>query len=211
LVRQKVLKFDPDNDNRLETRLKPKKEKEKMRLKKLSRTSLALLIIIGVLATAFATIYFSRTITNNATIKSSWGLSLWRMDAGYVNPVEMITSIAWGEIDPGTYVTTNQLFGTCLKLKNDGNTEIHVAWQLDPTTPLPSGVTLTAKYCYGDGWWDLPENDFSTITIAKGSFSGDSGNPNSGRIEFKLTIDSFADPTAFSFNILLKAADTSTG
>jgi len=183
-----------------------------MRLRKISKTTTILLLIIGVLATAFATVYYTRTITNQATIKAAWGISLWRTDASYQNPVEMITAINWGELDPGTEFTTNQLYGTCLKLKNDGNTEVWVAWQLDPTTPLPSGVTLTARYCYGGSdWMDLLQNSFADIHINKGAFSGVSSDPNAGRIEWKLSIDLYADPGAFAFNILLKAADSSSG
>jgi hypothetical protein len=172
---------------------------------------IATLLIATCLTTAFATVYFTRTITNTATIKAAWGISLWRTDASYVNPIEMITAIGWGELDPGIEFTTNQLYGTCLKLKNDGNAEVHVAWQLDPATPLPSGITLTARYCTGANWMALAQNDFSYIAIPKGVLSGDVGDPNSGRIEWKLSIDQYADPGAFAFNILLKAADSTSG
>ena len=182
--------------------------------KQISLRKAAILIVLAavLVGSVAASIMYSRTITNTATIKAAWGISLWRMDGAYVNPVELITSIAWGELDPGTTKNTNSLFGTCLKLKNDGNAEVHVAWQLDPTTPLPSGVSLTAWYSNSGGtYWALAENDFAIITIQPGQCSGDAGYPNSGKIEFRLTIDQFAPPTAFGFNILLNAADSASG
>jgi hypothetical protein len=181
--------------------------------KQISLRKAAILIVLAavLVGSVAASIMYSRTVTNYATIKAAWGISLWRMDGSYVNPVELVTSIAWGELNPGTAQNTNSLFGTCLKLKNDGNAIVHVAWQLDPTTPLPTGVTLTARFSSGASYWDLPANDYATIVIEPGRFSGSPNEPNSGKIEFTLTIDQFAPPTSFVFGILLNAADSASG
>ena len=169
---------------------------------------MAFLLIATCLTTALGTLYFTRTIGNNVTIKAAWNIALFRWDTQ-----AYITSIAWGEVDPGTLITTNQLFsGTCLKIKNNGNAEVFVAWQLDPTTPLPPGVVLTASYEYAPGaMHNLAQNDFSEIEIGPGQFSGSPTEMSPGRIEFDLNVGLYASPGGISFNILLLAADTNLG
>lgn len=168
---------------------------------------IALLLIASCLATAFGTLYFTRQITNQLTIKSAWNIALWRWDIQ-----SAITTIDWGSLDPGIQISTNQLFsGTCLKIKNNGNAEVFVAWKLDSATPLPTGVVLTARYEYAPGSMaDLPQNDYSQIEIGPGQFSGGAGM-QPGRIEFDLTIDQYASPGSATFIIDLLAADSATG
>lgn len=181
-------------------------------MKKTSAVAIMLAAIFVSSVVTYATIQYTRTIGNNAGVKTAWNVQLWRMDASYVNPQEMITLIQWPDLDPATTFTTNQLYGTCLKLKNTGNSLIYVAWELSPATPLPSGVTLTARYAITTSTWiDLAQLDFNTISIEPGQFSGTTLDPNVGRIEFKLTIDAYATSGPFSFNILLHAADTNAG
>jgi hypothetical protein len=176
----------------------------------LKKTICAAIILAALISNVvtYAVVQYTRTITNTAGVKSAWNVQLWK-----VNPPEMLTSIEWGDMDPGTTWTTNQLFsGTCMRLKNVGNSLIWVAWELDPTTPLPSGVTFSVRYgITGTQMIDLAELDFSTISIEPGLFSGNEGDPNSGKVEFKLTLDQYATPGGFSFNILLHAADTNLG
>lgn len=139
------------------------------------------LLIATALSTAFATVFYTRTIGNNGNVKAAWNIALFRWDTQ-----ADITSIPWGDVDPGVVITTNQLFsGTCLKIKNNGNAEVFVAWKLDPTTPLPPGLVLTARYEYAPGAMsDLPQNDYSQIDISPGQFSGSPTEMSPGRIEF---------------------------
>lgn len=168
---------------------------------------MALVLIAACSMSAFAAVYFTRQITNQLTIKSAWNIALFRWDTQ-----TFITAIDWGSLDPGIQISTNQLFsGTCLKIKNNGNAEVFVAWKLDPATPLPTGVVLTARYEYASGSMaNLPQNDYSQIDIGAGQFSGGTGG-SPGRIEFDLSIDQFASPGSATFIIDLLAADSSSG
>jgi len=181
-----------------------------MRLIKRSVPAWAMIItLIACASLAIGAVMYTRMVSNVATIKAAWGITLWRMSPDYLTPVEVINSIAWGELNPGELLSTNYLFGTCLKLKNDGNVQVYVAWALDGT--LPSGVTLTAQYCAsGSDFSPLPQNNFGIISIPPGEFSG-SPLANPGRVEWILSTSPETPPGSFSFNIILKGADSSTG
>jgi hypothetical protein len=131
-----------------------------------------------------------------------------------------ITTLQWGNLSDGeTYSSYNQI--GALKIKNPTSRPEYVAWELDPSTPLPSGFTLSAKYVgprpsylgYGYDWLPYPQNDF-LVFIKAYQFSEDpterSSDPQIGKIEFDLTLNGAASGP-FIFNILLKSADSASG
>lgn len=168
-----------------------------MKLKTKAIFGIAFISMLLVTVT-FATLYFTRPIGNNATINAHWDIKLLRGDT-----LEVINTIEWGSLDPGTVISTNQLYsGLCNKIKNLGNSIVYVAWQLDAGSTLPAGVTITAEY--GEPpTIAYPQNSY-LVVIGPDSISTD-------RVEFILTTSAATPPGSFSFTINLLAADSGSG
>ena len=182
---------------------------------KLLVSAITLLLVFSA-AFAFATIYGTKTVGNQGSVIGDH-VQLWRMNPSYLTGVNEITTVQWGNsLANGATYSSNTLYGVCFKLKNVASQDEWVAWSLDPSAPLPTGFSLAAKYCSsgntqaGYTWTPLAQNDYSLIFIQAGMFSGTPSDGNIGRIEFDLTLNG-APSGAFSFNILLKSASSSSG
>jgi hypothetical protein len=172
-------------------------------------------------AIAYAIINTPEVVGNQGSVGEQFnGLQaqLWLMYPNCTTGRRQITTLQWGNLTDGeTYSSYNQI--GALKIKNPTSRPEYVAWQLDPSTPLPSGFILTARYVgprtlgYGYDWLPYPQNAFLVFVRAY-QFSADpteqSTDPNIGKIEFDLTLNGAA-PGPFNFNILLKAADSASG
>ena len=157
-----------------------------------------LCLISMLVCTTMGYMWFTRQIPNTCTINAQWDIKLLRGDT-----MEVLTSIDWGNLNPGETRTTNQLYaGKCNYIRNDGNSLAYIAWQLDPSSVLPAGVSITAKY--GDPpstvW---TQNQFSSVCVGAGE--------TYGRVEFDLSTSLTSPPGAFSFTINLLAADSGMG
>jgi hypothetical protein len=189
------------------------------------KIAVLVLMIAAILSTsiAFAIIYAPQVVGNQGSVGSPFnGLKaeLWLMYPNCTTGQRQIMTLQWGNLTDGqTYSSYNQI--GALKIKNPTSRPEYVAWELDPGTPLPAGFTLSAKYVgprpsylgYGYDWLPYPQNDFLVFVKAY-EFSVDptskSSDPQIGKIEFDLTLNGAASGS-FSFNILLKSADSASG
>ena len=173
-----------------------------MQRKKLKIASIILIAVMSIML-VYATLKYTETITNQANILG-YELKLWRNDTA-----QIVTSINWDGCEKGTTKTTEEVFAFLgeLYIKNTGDYMAHSAWQLDPTTELPAGVTLICEAHIIDGaWFEWAQNNYQE-TWAKIP----AGDLIDYPIRFLLTIDANAERGEFSFNILLHAADTTAG
>lgn len=169
---------------------------QKIGIKKLSL--IVLLTILAASFVAYAVIKFTTTIPNTANIKG-YEIILWRRDTNIA-----VNSIAWGNLETGTSKDTETIFSFSKKLtvKSLSDYVCWAAWKVDPTTPLPNGVTLVAEYDIGGGWFALPQNDFSLIAnISPGEVSD-------RNLHWILTVPNDAPRGSLAFNIQLLAANT---
>lgn len=169
---------------------------------KLALTLMMIAVVIGI---SYAAIKYTVTIPNDVTIRG-YKIQLWRLDSG-----AEVTSISWGDLDLGTSKDSDTVLGLPtathkLAIKNIGDYAAYVGWQIDPLTPLPDGVTMTGQHAnmetegYQQTW---NENVFT--------FSVPAGQVSPWRIRWTLTISQDAEMGSYNFNILLLAADSSTG
>jgi hypothetical protein len=159
-------------------------------------------LIAVAVGTAFAAIHYTQTIPSSGNVLPSWFITLWRTDTS-----QAVLSLNFSDIQPGTSKSTADIFaGDVLRIKNLHCTlPCYCAWELDPLTPLPYGITLSALDESSPGvWTDWTQNYYGSIYILPNSLSD-------RRIEFLLTSNSTATVGPFSFNILLHAADSGTG
>jgi len=169
-------------------------------LNRKSKILLASAFILMMIGTAVATLYFIRQVGNQCAINAYWDIKLIRGDTG-----EVLNTIAWGNLDPGEYRSTNQLYGgLCTRIRNDGNSLTYVAWQLDPASTLPSGVSVGCKYESSPG---------SFVTWNQLSFSEVMVNPAeiSVRIDIAIYTSPTTPPGTFTFTLNFHAADSGTG
>jgi len=166
---------------------------------------LASLLIATIITTVYAAVKFSSTLPNSVTVKG-YEIKLWRFDTN----VEA-TSISWGTMDIGSSKDSDialELPTTAHKLgfKNTGDYLAYIGWKIDPTTPLPTGFSMTGWHTntesepYQQTWG---QNTF-TFSVAAGSYSN-------WRVRWVLSIDTTATKGTYSFSILLLAADSSSG
>jgi hypothetical protein len=177
--------------------------------KRLKMGAIAVLTVLLMTTLAYAVIKYTKTVQNTGTIKG-YEISLWRLDTNAA-----VTSIPWGDLETNSSKNTETVFNFTEKLvvKNTGDFAIWVGWKVDPTTPLPSGVTLTAKHKNINGAWvEWNENT---------GFVGyvNDGDPNgtivvggtSYPVQWILTLSANASRGALTFNIELLAANTTSG
>ena len=101
-----------------------------MALKRISKTSIVFLLIIGCLATALGAVWMQKSVTNTMTLNGNYDFALYE-----TTTTTPISAIAWGAFNESrakTYV---------LDLKYLGNTEGKVYWD----TTVPTGWTLTVR------------------------------------------------------------------
>ena len=173
-----------------------------MQHKKVALACLLIAVIIGV---SYGAIQYMTPIQNDVTIKG-YEIKLWRLDTD----VE-VTSISWGTLNIGQEKNTDTVLGLPtathkLAIKNTGNYVAYVGWQIDPETPLPTGVTMTGQHAnieteaYQQTW---NENVFTFSVLA--------GSVSTWRIRWTLSVSEGVTKGDYNFNILLLAADTNTG
>jgi len=173
-----------------------------MKNKKLALTSILIALIVGL---SYGAIQYSLPIPNDVTIQGM-EIKLWRLDSN-----TEVTSISWGAMSTGSSKDTDTALGLPtathkLAFKNTGDYVAYVGWQIDPTTPLPAGVTMTGQHAnmetepYQQTW---NENTF-TFYVPAGTIS-------TWRIRWTLNVGADAVKGNFTFNILLLGADSNTG
>lgn len=168
-------------------------------MQKIRKIVLVALLAVLMSSIAYSIIKYTTTITNTASI-IGYEIKLWRSDTGIA-----VESISWGNLDKNSAKDTEQVFNFSqqLKLKNTGDYITCVSWKLDPATPLPANVTLTAAFENG-GWniWNpLVTDALGPIPI--GSFYD-------YPVNFILTIgDAARGPV--NFGIILSAQSTGAG
>lgn len=186
------------------------------------KITVLVLTIAAILSTsiAFALIYPPQVVGNQGSVVNAKDqVELWQMYPNCTTGLRQITTLNWGNLPDGATYSSYQQIGLLKILNPTGHSE-YVAWELDPSTPLPSGFTLSAKYVgprpsieYGYDWLPYPQNEFLVFAKAY-QFSADptdkSSDPQIGKIEFDLTLHGAASGP-FSFNILLITADSLTG
>ena len=171
---------------------------------KLGMKKLSLVVLLTILAASFmayAVIKFTTTIPNTANIKG-YEVILWRKDTNVA-----VTSIGWGDLETGSSIDTETIFSFSKKLtiKSLSDFLCWAAWKIDPSTPLPNGITLVAEYEAGAAWITLPQNEFGLL----GSMSP--GEVNNKGLHWILTVPNDAPRGALAFNIQLLAANTVSG
>lgn len=169
---------------------------------KVALTSLLIAIIIGV---TYGAIKYTTPIDNHVTIQG-YGISLWRADSG----VE-VTSINWGTVAIDSSIDSDTALGLPtathkLAIKNTGDYVAYCAWIVDPSTPLPAGLSLS-------GWHSNMETEpyQNTWDANIFTFSVSPGAVSTWRVRWVLNVGVNAIKGDFNFNILLLAADSATG
>jgi hypothetical protein len=169
------------------------------------KIALAAALIAIIIGTTYAVIKYTSTVTNSVTIKG-YGIKLWRLDSD----TEVLT-INWTQLDLGTLKTSDDALGLPLSshklaIKNPGNYIAYIGWQIDPTTPLPTGVTITGQHTntetepYQETWGP---NVFTFFVPAE--------SVSSWRIRWTLNVGPNATRGTYNFTILLLASDNSSG
>jgi hypothetical protein len=171
--------------------------------------AIAVLFALLMTSLGYAVLKYTATVSNTAIIKS-YQITLWRTDTNVA-----VTSIEWGDLETGSSKDTETAFNFIqkLKIKNVGDYPIWAGWKLDPTTPLPQGVTLTAKHIDVNGVWVEWTENTGFVGYVNGA------DPNgavavggtSYSVQWILTIGADVSRGSLSFNILLLAANTSSG
>lgn len=162
-------------------------------MKRLKIVSIAAILAILLAVSAYAAIvYYSANITNTGNI-TAYEAQLFRLDTG-----TQVTNIPWGNLAKGVSNNTDTIFGFTqqLVIKNTGDYDQYVGWQLNGT--LPAGVTLTCQYWAPMNWFNLPEDTYTLVSPGAHSYP----------IRFVLTTASDAPRGAFNFNINIVASDT---
>jgi len=175
-----------------------------MQQKTIIIAAIALLSLLAASLAAYAVLKYTGTVTNTATILG-YQLSLWRTDSNVP-----ITAIPWGSLETGTTKDTEQVFSLTqqLKIKNVGDYACWIAWKIDPVTPLPNGITLSAHYYIsGDAWYALPQNMFSDSNWGQVLVNAYTAFP----VRWTLTVPIDAPRGPLAFSIQLLAANTATG
>lgn len=109
------------------------------------RIALVSAVLVASLAcVALAAVVYQLTITTTMTV-TGYEMQLWNVGTGTA-----VTSIPWGGVQQGGTIDSDAALGLSLTthqltVKNTGDLSLNVAWQIDPSTPLPSGVTVTAS------------------------------------------------------------------
>lgn len=182
--------------------------------KRLRISAIVLLSILAASFAAYAILKSQTPITNNALI-TGYGLELWNTHA----PATQKVTIEWNTLEQGSSKDTDTLYSITkeLRVKNIGDYNCSVCWFIDPLTPLPTGVTLTAEYSKHDAGLEpylawpasttfigfTTESTYVTGLIPVGGYSE--------AIRFTLTISDTATRGAITFNIILQAATTLEG
>lgn len=160
-------------------------------------------IVVG--TSIYCAVKYSVTIPNDVSIKG-YEIKLWRLDSD-----TEVTAISWGDMDIGSSKDSDVALGLPtathkLAIKNTGDYVAYVGWQIDPNTPLPTGLTLTGQHAnmetepYQQTW---NENTFT--------FQVSAGQVSQWRIRWTLNVGAETVAGDFTFNILLLVADSSTG
>lgn len=165
----------------------------------------AAILIAMIISVTYAAVKYTSTLPNSVTIKGM-EIKLWRFDSN----IE-VTSIGWGTMDTGSSKDSDLALGLPtaahkLGFKNTGDYLAYIGWKIDPETPLPQGVTITGWHTnteaepYQNTW----NANIFTFSVAAG------GNTN-WRVKWVLSVGADAPKGDYSFNILLLAADSSSG
>lgn len=159
-------------------------------------------IMVGV---TYAAIKYTATISNTMKIEG-YQIKLWDVQAD-----AEVTAINWGTFTIGQTKDSDTALGLPtathkLAIKNTGDRVAYIGWQIDPTTPLPTGVTIS-------GWHANTETEPYQQTWNENMFTYfvTTASVSSWRIKWTLTTGVDASKGDFTFNILLLAADSSTG
>lgn len=169
------------------------------------KVALAVLLITVIIGVSYGAIQYTRVIETDGTVKGH-EICAWRLDSG----IE-VTSISWGTLGIGQSKDSDVALGLPttthkLAIKNTGDYGTYVGWQIDPMTPLPTGVTLMGHHAnmetepYQPTWG---ENVF-TFQVPPHSISN-------WRIRWTLSVGAGAVLGDFTVNILLLGADSSSG
>jgi hypothetical protein len=160
------------------------------------------ILLLSVLLTGivYSVLQYTATVINTAYVKG-YELTLWRKDMEVA-----VSSFEWGDLDKGSSKSTEDVLGVAgqLYIKNTGDYDLYFAWELDPSTPLPLGITLTAKYGGSAIWPPNNYNCFESPVIHPGGL-------DVYPVQFVLSIGSDAVRGPVTFNILLHAGTTSAG
>jgi len=162
-------------------------------MKSVKRTALLLAIVMILTSSVitYAAIKYTTWMSNAGRILG-YEFTVFRSDTG--QPVNVIP---WGDLDQGTNRTTDEIFNGTLVVKNMGDKDLYFGWHVNSSTPLPSGVTLT---CILGTSVDLPEDSYYFINAG-----------NSYAIRWTLIVSNSASRGSFAFDIVLLAADSSSG
>jgi hypothetical protein len=160
--------------------------------------AIAVLFALLMTSLGYAVLKYTATVSNTAMIKG-YQITLWRTDTNVA-----VTSITWGDLETGTSKDTETILGFTqqLKIKNTGDYDCYAGWKLDPTTPLPQGVTLTAEGYKNGGWQTWTQNDMSMFPLI--TINGLTAYP----VRWTLTVASDASRGSLTFNILLLATNS---
>lgn len=174
------------------------------------KAALIAVTLIAIVSTTFAALQYVHYVQNTAMIVAVYGVKVVRLDD--INVV--IDAIPWGSFQPGQEKITYDVFGTSCNLANRDNMDIYVVWELDPDTPLPSGVALTAWKCYTyapvlyEEWHAIDSPQYTkgvdALPIAHGK---DVATEQGFCINWKLSVPASAVPQSFNFTIWVEAHD----
>lgn len=174
-------------------------------MQKTAKITFVLLLAISIVSVSFAAIQYVHYVENTASIIAVYGIKLVQD----IEPYDIeVASIGWGNLLPAASKSSIEVFGVKFRLKNADNMEIWASWNINPETPLPEGVTVTA-------WrWDSPTHSYQWFEGF--DFSKDpphilSGTIHPEGIEFRITVESGTIQQDFGFTININAHDTFEG
>lgn len=160
------------------------------KIRKIALVALLSILIVGI---AYSVVKYTQQVSNTANIMG-YEIQLWNKGTS-----SSITAIPWGDLEKGTSKTTETIFGTGnMTLKNSGDYNCIFTWNIDPSTPLPSGTTVKLEQDNG-GWDEIFEGVAGNIAVPKGVYIYN--------MRFTLTIAADALRGPLTFKIELKAHD----